>query len=96
MEGVLFITKSTKPMGMIYKMCRKPENFNSSLNTIQTDNGFTSNTYETASVLINKFFPDDSIDTDVHKRTRLESELSPDTEDEPQFTAEEVERAIKN
>lgn len=83
------------PWGIIYKMCRKPENFNRSLNTIQTDNGFTSNTYETASVLINKFFPDDSIDTDVHKRTRLESELSPDTEDEPQFTAEEVERAIK-
>ncbi|KAJ4441977.1 hypothetical protein ANN_11841 [Periplaneta americana] len=83
------------PWGIIYKMCRKPENFNRSLNTIQTDNGFTSNTYETASVLINKFFPDDSIDTDMHKRTRLESELSPDTEDEPQFTAEEVERAIK-
>ncbi|KAJ4430663.1 hypothetical protein ANN_19253 [Periplaneta americana] len=85
---------SRNPWSVVYKICRQPENFNRTLTTVKTDDGYTINAHETATHLINNFFPDDTQDLNFHKHVQYLTELTPRTGDEREFTYEEVNSVI--
>ncbi|XP_052758288.1 uncharacterized protein LOC128202344 [Galleria mellonella] len=59
------------------------------------DGTYTQNSVETAKVLLDRFFPDDTPDTrEIHGVRRIESKYEPHTEPEPRYTTDEVHRAI--
>lgn len=59
--------------------------------TLRIGDKYTANAYETASALLNHFYPDDSVDTEPrHHLLRSCLEEFPNTEDDPLFASEEV------
>lgn len=85
---------SKNPWNIVYKFCKKGTNLNNTLNTIDTGNGFTKSPSETASVLIDTFFPEDSPDNADQSLIRQDSLIAPDTQNEVPFSKEEVDHII--
>lgn len=87
---------SRNAWGKLYKLCRKPENFNSTLNTIDTGTGFTTTPLETARALVHAFFPRDIEEEDNNEQADLRREaiIAPDTGDDVAFSLDEVNHII--
>lgn len=88
------LQNSKNPWDIVYKLCRRPNNFNRTLTTIRTDQGYTNTAQETATIFAHQFFPDDGEDSDENKLVRYDSQVPPNTEDDIPFTLEEVEHII--
>ena len=78
----------------VYKWCKTPKNLNQSLKTIKTDNGWTNTPIETASHLLNKFFPDDPPDNHDQSLISTSAQYPQSTSNDVPFTTEEVYDAI--
>ena len=59
--------------------------------TLKCASSFTTSSEETASALLNHFYPDDTEDSSPYqKEIRQQESMLPDTDDDPAFTAEEI------
>ena len=65
--------------------------------TLKTSTGFTTSTSETATSLLNHFYPDDddSTDTPQHQALRERQRQLSDADDEPPFTDEEIRECLQ-
>ena len=91
-----FCSLQTKlnPWNVVYKICRKPENYNETLHTIKTDIGFTKTALETAKVLANSFFPADDVDNTTQEVIRNNVHTPPNSIVDEPFSQHEVNSII--
>ena len=85
------IDSDKDPWGSIYKMLRTKKQLSAPLKPIRKPNGtFTDNEEDTASFLLERFFPEDNINQDNIDTS------PPDTNDDLHFSEEEVKKVIFN
>ncbi|XP_072400410.1 uncharacterized protein [Diabrotica undecimpunctata] len=86
------------PWNLGYKIIKKKEDSNSTLNTIRKPDGtYTTNRDDTIKYLHTKYFPPDSEndDNETHRALR-EKEYTHDTENDTKFTQQEIHNTIRD
>jgi len=91
------VSKATNPWGVIYKLASGRDNTRAQITTLfKPDGTQTTDTTETISLMMDTFAPKDNKldDNDYHKSVRALTKQPVNTEDDREFTVEEVGNAI--
>jgi len=91
------MTSATNPWNAIYKMAAGKTKRTAHITTLrQQDGSMTTNLQDTLLQMIKKFAPDDNQedDTETHRKIRVCTHTPPDTDDDEEFTIQEVTNVV--
>lgn len=90
-----FSTQTKETAWAVYKKLCSPSKLNNSLRTIKTASGWTKDVDETAGCLMERFFPDNTINNQFQESITRRASMSYIEPDDPNFTMQEVDFVIK-
>ena len=90
------MTTATNPWNMVYKLAAGKRHDSTIITTLRKSDGtLTASTKETLSLMMDNFTPvDNEDDNEYHKLVRTQTQQPPDTQDDREFTIEEIRSAV--